>query len=159
LKRIASGGINSLYMCDRVLDTVDEDGEGHHFVFGPPEEDLAVGNNYDEASRIFTYRAKTTAENEHFFEFTVQEEGQACLRVTMMNNHGREEYRGKGIPEALICMLARRNGITVTSSSNHAGAGQYRNIAADRIWQRLVRRKLARYNAAEDRYYAIAQPA
>ena len=144
-------------MCEfSVLKTLDKNGEAHQFVYEPPEEDQVFGDNYDEIARTFTYRIKTAPDNEHFFEFTIQKEGQDRLRVVMMENFFREEYKGKGIPEAMIMMLARTSGKTVTSSSNGAEPGEYRSTSADKIWQRLVRSNLARYNLEEDRYYANA---
>jgi hypothetical protein len=113
-------------MCQlNVLHTVDKNGPQHHFVYEPPEEDTVPGETYDEGPRTFTYSIKTKPEDQWFFEFTIQEEGKDRLKVTMMNNHGREEYTGKGTPEEMIVMLARTSGKTVTSSSNRAGPGEY----------------------------------
>src|SRR5260370_21972716 len=146
-------------MCDySVLITLDKNGKTHRFIYEAPEEDQAFGGNWDQATATFTYRVKTEPKTEYCFEFTVQQEGQDRLRVVMMENHGREEYRAKGIPEAMILMLARSSGKTVTSSSNRAGPGEYRTTAANKIWQRLLGRRSARYSLEEDRYYAIAPP-
>ncbi|MHB8521894.1 MAG: hypothetical protein ACYDH9_14190 [Limisphaerales bacterium] len=137
------------------MNTVDKRGQRHRFVYGPPEEDVVAGDSWDEGARTFTYRIKTKPEDEEFFDFTVQEEQQARLRVTMMHNHSREEYTSKGVSEAMITTLAEASGKTVTSSSNKAGPGEYRTVPADKIWKRLVQKGLAQYNSDEDRYYAI----
>ncbi len=140
------------------LDTLDKNGEAHHFVYGQPEEDQVFGDNYDQVETTSTYRIKTAPTDMNFYEFTVQTEGQDRLRVVMLENHLREEYKSKGIAQAMILMLARTSGKTVTSSSNRAGSGQYRNEPACKIWQSLVEKGLAKYYPEEDRFYAILQP-
>src|SRR5450759_4886374 len=104
-------------MCEfAILDMLDKNGVAHTFVCEAPEEDQAVGDNYTEIARTFTYRIKTNPNDQHFFEFTSQEEGPDRLRVATMNNHFREEYRSKGIPEAMIMMLVKTTSKKVTSS-------------------------------------------
>ena len=137
------------------LNTVDKNGGIHHFIYAPPEEDRHFGANPDQASAVFIYRIKTAIADEHSFEFSVQDISRDSFRVVMMENHLRKEYTSKGIPEAMIILLARTCGKTVTSSSNLNGAEEFRTCPASKIWDRLVAKGLARYSTEEDRYYAI----
>lgn len=88
------------------------------------------------------------------FQLTVVPRDEHSVRITEMVNNGHKGFSAVGIPDALIPAVARVSGKNVTSSSNkHKSADdEFRNTAADKVWERLVARNLAYYDADRDIY-------
>jgi hypothetical protein len=91
----------------------------------------------------------------HFFELLVAEQDQNTVRVEMANHHGRSEYAGRGIPEALLPIVKRTLGMEVESSPSHRVGNVIRMPAATKYWDRLCAVGGARYDVARDVYSVL----
>lgn len=90
-----------------------------------------------------------------FYEGRFVAFGAGVVRPDMLANQGLPEYSGKGITEALFDRVVRDSGcklISSTSQGQRNGPAEYRSVSADRVWQRLVGKRLAVYDASTDRY-------
>ena len=89
----------------------------------------------------------------NWFDFKVAPEGEIYIKVTDMfdtPDHDTHQllFQGKGLPEALILEAQRvyPNKIIISDSGGALWA------AGRVVWQRLVDRKLAKYEREADRY-------
>jgi hypothetical protein len=107
--------------------------------------------NYDMLSGEHSMKIyNSQACNTEFFELTAKEEDD-YLKIIMMRKND-EMYGGKGIPDAAIPELATLSEMTVCSSSNGNGNGEYRTEAATKVWERLESKGKAGYDKASDRF-------
>jgi hypothetical protein len=84
----------------------------------------------------------------------VQVDPERVLSRTMAHK-GMEQYRAKGIPEALILEAARQSGCRCVSSSSRGfliDETESRTDAATKVWRRLITAGFAAYDETEDRY-------
>ncbi len=125
----------------------------------------------DGEERIFKYHLKESEENgqkkwifmvvpenmqfNEWFELSVLDLNGNEGKVVMMNHHKRPEYIAMGIPERLIEEANIQLDLTIKSSSNKLGVGEYRTPNAEKVWERLVERDLAEYNDETDEYTYI----
>jgi hypothetical protein len=73
------------------------------------------------------------------------------VRQIAMHHHGHANYSEKGIPDALLPIVAAKLGLTVVSSpSFQAGGGVFRTPDATKVWNRLVARGIAMFDQATD---------
>lgn len=96
-----------------------------------------------------------TCDGDRWFDTTILEVSPKVGRVVMMAHHDQEEYVARGIPEALIRMLASQRYERIVSSANTTAAtarGEYRTPAATKVWQRLVAAGEATYDASADEF-------
>lgn len=107
----------------------------------------------------FRVYASQDASDREFFEFTVVEEEDDSLKITMMQNNRDPRYTAKGIPDSLIPEIAKVMGRQIRSSSNRAGArtdsNEHRTPAATKVWKRLESKGVARYDLDHDIYYFL----
>lgn len=90
-----------------------------------------------------------------FFDIEVEpvDKSEAAFKIVMMNHYCFAEYAGAGIPDVMIPEISRVIGKSIVSSSNRSAApGEYRTAHATKVWDRLVAKELATYDAATDRY-------
>lgn len=104
---------------------------------------------------IFRVYESPDASDSQFFDFALVEESNDMLKITMMHNHGDPRYVAKGIPDCAIPGIARITGLQIRSSSNtHRATGnEYRTVSATKVWERLEKRGMARYDKEQDIYY------
>ena len=120
---------------------------GRYYVEG--RDDASVPDEWRYAVHL---RWPANEGNDDFFEFAVRADANGGIRVTTMEHHGRAHYSAKGIPDALLVFAAKHLNKVVGSSSNLAGSDEFRTPAATKVWDRLVARGTAVYDAAADRY-------
>lgn len=87
-----------------------------------------------------------------FFELCVAEFAPSRVRVVMANHHGRPEYVGMGIPDALLPKIKIDLNCRVESSPSMGTSGVYRTPAATKYWERLRIEGIAVYDQASDIY-------
>ena len=125
----------------------------------------ADGGNYEFLWRVtkdrfeekWIFRVETDANMNtgKCFELTVvagnNDPDTVC--IVMMHHYDQDEYRAKGIPDALIPVIKQELGLSVESSPRRgATTDVYRTDAATAVWDRLVRKGLASYAADRDVY-------
>jgi hypothetical protein len=86
-----------------------------------------------------------------WFEFTVTQIDEKTGKVTMMNNNNQPALSAKGIPERMIEEANKVLGLEIISSTNSPEAkvldNEYITQDAVKVWQRLVKRGKALYDA------------
>jgi len=110
----------------------------------------------DSGGRVFHYFVKPvtppdTSGEVYFAAFHEVEEG--LLQVDVLNNPLPEPYQRCGITRALFALVAQERKSTIRSSEKCARDEERRSEDATRVWERMVRDQLARYNPTEDRFY------
>lgn len=83
------------------------------------------------------------------FGVTLIESPDGSLRIDAISGH--PTHRAAGIPDSLLPELSRRFGKPVVSSSNKDST-ESRNDEAEKMWKRLVEKRLAHYDEQADRY-------
>ncbi len=87
------------------------------------------------------------------FDLSVMNLSDTTVRQVMLAHHENPAYTAMGIPDALIPVVAELLGRTVVSSPTTADdTGVYRTVAATKVWDRLVGKGLASYDADADVY-------
>ncbi|MDB6042436.1 MAG: hypothetical protein JWM63_987 [Gammaproteobacteria bacterium] len=78
------------------------------------------------------------------------------VRVVMMNHYEQDDYRAKGIPDALLPKIKRHLELNVESSPESGDTTDVRRTpAATSVWKRLVASKLADYDPDRDVYFLL----
>lgn len=109
----------------------------------------------DSLSSEWRYRVTTdpAPQSGEFFELTLVDLEDGTSRVSWMGHHGAEEYRAKGIPEALLQIASTQLRKTIQSSQERGNTGDVRRSPeATKVWERLVARGLAAYDEKTDVY-------
>ena len=83
------------------------------------------------------------------FGVTLVEGPDGSLRVDAIGGH--QSHLAAGIPDSLLPELSRRFRKPVVSSSNRDST-ESRNAKAEKMWKRLVAKRLADYDEKADRY-------
>jgi hypothetical protein len=127
--------------------TVGKDGKPYKFIV----EQSAPDRNNGYASNIHYFKVKTNNKAGDWFEFNVVETTDDVVKVIAMHNH-TSDYKGKGIPEAMIRAASKWLGKTIFSSSNspiivrQSGKPvEYRTDPATAAWKRLTATEEAIY--------------
>ena len=110
-----------------------------------------VGPN--EQNNQWFYRVQDP-ECEDFFEFKVEDFDENYVRIDTMTNHGKHEYKNKGIPEYLIPIVAKELNKKILSSVEDARPirAEFRTPDAEKFWKRMVTKNKAIYHEKKDRY-------
>jgi hypothetical protein len=106
----------------------------------------------------WTFRVETEDNwrSNQCFELSVAALDDDTVRVIMMKHHEQEEYRAKGIPDALLPEIKRHLAKNVESSPEAAeSGGVYRTQDATKVWKRLETKGLATYNEVRDVYLLL----
>ena len=95
--------------------------------------------------------------SDDWVDLTLQARPEGDLRVTMMRHGSRPWYARMGILDAAIPAAAALFGSKIVSSSNthRKDEAEYRTVAAEKVWKRLEKAGLARYDRHQDRYYLL----
>jgi hypothetical protein len=104
---------------------------------------------------VFRVYESPDASDSQSFEFTLVEEEDGSLKITMMHHHDDPRYAAKGIPDSAIPEIARITDKLIRSSSNTrpSTGSERRSEHATKVWQRLEERGMARYDNERDVYY------
>jgi hypothetical protein len=87
------------------------------------------------------------------FDLSVTALDDAAVRQVMLAHHDNPAFAAKGIPDALIAVVAAVLGKKVVSSPTTADdTGVYRTVAATKVWDRLLAKGVASYDAETDVY-------
>ena len=88
-----------------------------------------------------------------FFQVTIHRLNLDTAITTAIYSHD-QEYRGKGIPEALLPWISNHLNTTVVSSSNRNPRlnGERRSEEATKMWERLCRKRIAKKLEDSDHY-------
>jgi hypothetical protein len=108
----------------------------------------------DQFAPEWTFRvfAVPPPPNGDFFDCTVEEVNMQTVEIIAIRNPGGNFYRAKGIPDALIPLIAQTLGRTVRSSPASGPPGVWRTAGATRMWERLKNKGLAGYDPNLDIY-------
>jgi hypothetical protein len=121
-----------------------QDGQSHVFL---------CYADYDSFEKEWHFRVLVKPDSRDWFELTLRECDEKTCQVSMITNNNRDEYRSKGIPEALLPLASKVCGrILISSRQNVAGEAEYRTECAEEMWLRLIEKGLACYDSSEDRY-------
>jgi hypothetical protein len=138
---------------EKKLTSIGADGSSHEFVWRRDQ------HQFEDK---WTFRVETDANLQaatgRFFELIVdlKDDDPNTVRVEVMHHHQQEEYRAKGIPEALLPMIKRELNMNVESSPGRgATADIRRNCLATTVWNRLVEKSLANYDKERDVYVLL----
>lgn len=105
---------------------------------------------------LFRVYAKPLNNGDHWFNLTIRPIDSNTLLSMFMDATMTPQYRGKGIPEALLIEIARCPGVRIVSCSNRDGRKLFkeesRNCKATKVWLRLQDQGLASYCPDTDRY-------
>lgn len=93
-------------------------------------------------------------ECEEIFEFRVVDFDDKYVRIDMMENHNRPEYKMKGIAEYLIPTVAKYLNKKVLSSiqDGRPSKAEWRTLYAEKFWEKMEGKKKAIYHHETDRY-------
>jgi len=110
----------------------------------------------DREGAVWFYYARPSGvrlqeEEEYFASF--KEVGPGLLQLEGVKNGLPSEYQGCGLTRTLIPHIAAHHTARIRSSRHRPSEGETRSEAATKVWESMVRRKLAYYDATEDRYY------
>lgn len=98
----------------------------------------------------WTYRIPANNKAD-FFEGRFREVGEGWIQVVMLARHC-PEFNGQGIPEALFAKVIRDSGMRLRSSRREDDEFGFRTEDAERVWCRVMRAGLARYDEVDDRF-------
>lgn len=106
--------------------------------------------------KIRVYASRDFSDLE-FFELAAENHDGEFVKITMITHNRSALYAAKGIPDALIPVLADRTGKLVRSSSQRKPAkpDEYRTDDATKVGRRLVERGSAIYCESEDFFVYI----
>ena len=128
-----------------VLECIDKNGIENSF-------DLFEASITDEDKLHFFVGKKELGD---FFELVLERVSDQTHRISNIKTN-KLDYSGKGIPEALFSELHTLFNITITSSSKIKEYQEIKNEKrwppADKMWNRLVGKKLAKYDQKRDIY-------
>lgn len=108
----------------------------------------------DKVSREWNFFVfvELTQNSGDFFQLSVKEIDDETVRVIMMNHFGKEVYRAKGIPDALLPIIRDETEKNVVSSPTGPHSGIYRTPSATKVWKRLCKKGMAIYDNEHDIY-------
>jgi hypothetical protein len=133
------------------INCVGKDGVERKFVLDEPEIETT-----SEGHRELTFRVMTESTDIFFFELSLREQPDGCFQIIMIENHHRPEYVSKGIPDALLPFLHKMLGRPICSSRpSVTGTNEFRTVDATKMWDRLVRKGIARYFADKQIYRTV----
>jgi hypothetical protein len=133
-----------------------KDGETVTYHYSCSEDTHLVGEGYDSKTK---WCFEIVIEQE-LFQFDLVDEG-SFMRVEMMNRHGYERYKARGIPEAFIRLSHRIVVLPVCSSKNPNTQSCSMRIGfveeqhsrdATKVWKRLVASNEAYYDDKMQRF-------
>lgn len=140
------------------LQSVGKDNQTYNFRY-------ATEDYFDSTCKVnkllfFVYSADT--EYEDFFDFKVTPIDNDTVKVTDMFLDSKYFFKGKGLPEALILEAQRLfPDKQIISSTNidkfKRVCNEWRSIPGSSVWERLVKKGLARYDKEHDLYYLNRQ--
>jgi hypothetical protein len=78
-----------------------------------------------------------------FYEISIKRDEKGELQTINMDNHGHDEYKGRGITEAILPEISRLVGEDIVSSPAYQDNANRRSISATVVWERLVESRLA----------------
>lgn len=134
------------------LTCIDRSGRTGEFTY-------SVAKSMSDASGTeWTYRARPIDGDPfgEFFELTVTELSEDAVRVVMMANNDYAPVSAKGIPDALIPQVAAELGRQVQSSPTTGRTADVRRSEdATKVWKRLVKENIARYDESSDIYFTV----
>ncbi len=133
---------------ENALSCVGADGASYEFLWRVTKDPF-------EDKWIFRVATEANVNTGRSFELTVvaADSDPNTVRIVMMHHYDQDEYRAKGIPDALLPVIKRELHMSVESSPRQgATTDVYRTDAATAVWKRLVRNGLAAYAADRDVY-------
>lgn len=89
---------------------------------------------------------------DEFFELSLREIQPGVLQVAVLRNQGAAHLKAMGILDTLIPHLKTELLCQIESSPKNGGPGIFRTPDATRVWNRLVAKGLATYDASRDVY-------
>jgi hypothetical protein len=127
---------------------VGADGASYEFLW-------RVTKDQFEDKWIFRVETEANCNTGRSFELTAvaSDDDLNTVRIVMMHHYDQDEYKAKGIPDALLPVVKRELGMSVESSPRQGATTDiYRTDAATAVWDRLVGKGLATYAADRDVY-------
>lgn len=130
------------------LKTKDKDGNEYFFKY--EVSDFEHSDYFGkECKRVRVF----IEESDDWFEAHLLKTDEVTMKSISMNNYGKKEYSGKGIPEAIIKFLSKLYEMNITSSSNkNTPPYEFRSEGATVVWKRLVAERKAKYFTDKDYY-------
>lgn len=117
-------------------------------MFDSPEEEDTHDGHHE-----FNFFIQTKINAIHFFQLSLRQKLDGDLQIISIEHQNHPDYMSKGIPDSLLPYLARTLGRCICSSRTYVeGTNEFRTIAATKMWERLVTKKLAIYYRDEDIY-------
>ncbi len=114
--------------------------------------DYTVTPNSQNSEWTYRVRSNPPPESDECFELTVRLLSGSEVRVVAMYNNREPAYIAKGIPDAILPLIAFDLKKSVCSSPSNGGGNTFRTAAATKVWDRLVNKGLATYSVGEDVY-------
>jgi len=110
----------------------------------------------DSGTPVWFYYARpstTRVQNDEEYFATFKQVTSGLLQLDGVANGLPTDFRGCGLTRALIPQVATQHAARIRSSRHRPSEGETRTEAATKVWESMVKRNVAYYDAAEDRYY------
>ena len=122
---------------------------------------MRTEGGFDSGRPVWFYYARpstTAVQNDEEYFASFMQVASGLLQLDGVTNGLPTEFQGCGLTRALIPQVAAQHSATIRSSRHRPSEGETRTEAATKVWESMVKRKIAYYDAAEDRYYFPLQP-
>lgn len=106
---------------------------GVHYTF-----QFQVETEIDEDGERVIYRVFEIPEQPRFYIHTFRVINDGLWRSEVMDAMGFEQFRQRGIPEAIIQRASIDRQVSIESSANNGVPGEFMTPNAQAAWQRLV---------------------
>jgi len=111
--------------------------------------------NDSEAVPYHLFRVFSLPKSNDFYSMEISKSLNGKFIITSIANNSDPALKGKGITEKMIQEARTILGQSIWSSSNRGHKffeTEWRSEPATKIWERLVKKKLASYDPINDRY-------
>ena len=133
---------------------VDKSGKANEFKYS-----IEFGEE-DDFQKIIYRVIPADINTDDWFEFALVRINDSTGKIYAMNNNNVPELAGKGISEKLIEIAAAQFNSTIISSSNNPKSKklgtEWRTVAANKVWDRLVANNKAKYDSQLDVYIYLS---
>lgn len=133
------------------------------------KENVLICNGKMNVITNFYYKYSITFNNVHyfqiyeykemngrFFECQLQETGNNCFKLLLIDNDGYVKFKAKGIPDALFKLISDCSGYKIYSSKRYVNDdSERRSDDSNKMWERLRISGHATYDPIEDVYIYI----
>lgn len=132
---------------------IGRDGQERRFVLYENKENIRTNEFHYLIQQHETFNMETDS-----FTLIVELMVDGTLKVVSINKNDDDLYGAKGIPEILLPKVSKIQKKNITSSRTRVGnRGEFRSLDADKMWERLEEKGIARYNKENGLYFITYQ--